>query len=252
MDSNTNYKIPKGTGIGHVHLKVAEIQRSLDFYCGLLGFELTTTYGDDAVFISAGGYHHHIGLNVWFSKNAPPAPRNSAGLFHTAILYPTRKDLAVILHRIQQAGYPLTGASDHGVSEALYLDSALPKIDIEVAKIKDIWANNSKDRDTSFATFSQCHVRGTIGEPHLRIPLQKLKELLNTNEIGSLKMKGRFVENGVGIQTENSSFYGILEGDTITQFCISNYGDKSLEEILKITKSFNLIFVNWYHADVRH
>jgi catechol 2,3-dioxygenase len=122
MDMNTNYTIPKDTRIGHVHLKVADIQRSLDFYCGLLGFEVTTTYGTDAAFISAGTYHHHIGLNVWFSKNAPPAPRNTAGLFHIAIRYPTRKDLATIFHRLQQAGYPLTGASDHGVSEALYLD----------------------------------------------------------------------------------------------------------------------------------
>lgn len=118
----TNYTIPKDTKIGHVHLKVGDLQPSLDFYCGLLGFEVMTTYGKEAAFISAGGYHHHIGLNVWFSKNAPPAPRNSAGLFHTAILYPTRKDLATILQRLRQANYPLTGASDHGVSEALYLD----------------------------------------------------------------------------------------------------------------------------------
>lgn len=118
----TKYTIPKEARIGHVHLKVSDIQRSLDFYCGLLGFELMMTYGTDAAFISAGGYHHHIGLNVWFSKNAPPAPRNRAGLFHIAILYPTRKDLAAILHRLQQADYPLTGASDHGVSEALYLE----------------------------------------------------------------------------------------------------------------------------------
>ena len=122
MDIDTNYTIPKDTRIGHIHLKVADIQRSLDFYCGLLGFELTTAYGKEAAFISAGGYHHHIGLNVWFSKNAPPAPKNATGLFHTAILYPTRKDLATILHRLRKAGYPLTGASDHGVSEALYLE----------------------------------------------------------------------------------------------------------------------------------
>lgn len=118
----TNYKIPGQTKIGHVHLKVSNLQRSLDFYCGLLGFELTTTYGEDAAFISAGGYHHHIGLNVWYSKNAPPAPDNAVGLFHTAILYPTRKDLAVIFDRIRKVSYPFTGASDHGVSEALYLD----------------------------------------------------------------------------------------------------------------------------------
>lgn len=117
-----NYKIPAETRIGHVHLKVADIQRSLDFYCGLLGFEITTTYGTDAAFISAGGYHHHIGLNVWFSRNMAPAPVNAVGLFHTAICYPTRRDLAAILHRLRAAGYPLTGASDHGVSEALYLN----------------------------------------------------------------------------------------------------------------------------------
>lgn len=122
MEDNDPYKIPAGAGIGHVHLKVADLGRSLKFYCGILGFEITTTYGEDAVFISAGGYHHHIGLNTWFSKNAPPAPKNSPGLFHTAILYPTRKDLAVILQRLQDQNYPLTGAADHGVSEALYLN----------------------------------------------------------------------------------------------------------------------------------
>lgn len=97
-ENKNNYKIPAGAGIGHVHLKVADLQRSLDLYCGLLGFELITTYGEDAAFISAGGYHHHIGLNTWFSKGGPPAPKNSTGLFHTAIIYPTRKDLAKILN----------------------------------------------------------------------------------------------------------------------------------------------------------
>ncbi len=116
------YTIPPQTQIGHVHLKVADLQRSIDFYCGLLGFEITTLYGDDAVFISAGGYHHHIGLNTWHSKGAPKASRNTVGLYHTAIVYPTRKDLAQIFVRISEAGYPFTGASDHGVSEALYLD----------------------------------------------------------------------------------------------------------------------------------
>lgn len=122
MKENTGYKIPAATRIGHVHLKVADLQRALDFYCGLLGFELVTTYGDQAAFISAGGYHHHIGLNTWFSKDAPPAPKNAAGLFHTAILYPTRKDLAIAFQRLREANYPLTGAADHGVSEALYMD----------------------------------------------------------------------------------------------------------------------------------
>lgn len=122
MDKATEYTIPSQTKIGHVHLKVADLQRSLDFYCGLLGFEVTTTYGDQAAFISAGGYHHHIGLNTWYSKNGPQAPKNTTGLFHIAILYPTRKDLAVILNRLLEAKYDLTGAADHGVSEALYLD----------------------------------------------------------------------------------------------------------------------------------
>lgn len=117
-----NYKIPTQTHIGHVHLKVADLQRAIDFYCGLLGFEITTMYGTDAVFISAGGYHHHIGLNTWYSKNGPKPSAHATGLFHTAILYPTRKDLAMIFDRIRKAGYAFTGAADHGVSEALYLD----------------------------------------------------------------------------------------------------------------------------------
>ena len=117
-----DYTIPASTRIGHVHLKVADIPRSLKFYQDLLGFQIEQRYGTDAVFISAGGYHHHIGLNTWHSKNGPPAPLHSAGLYHTAIVYPTRKDLAVILKRLLQEGYPLTGLSDHGVSEAIYLD----------------------------------------------------------------------------------------------------------------------------------
>jgi catechol 2,3-dioxygenase len=118
----SDYTIPSQTRIGHVHLKVSDMKRSLEFYVDLLGFEVTTMYGTEAAFISAGGYHHHIGLNTWYSKGGPPAPIEAAGLFHTAILYPTRKDLAVIFDRLRRAYYPLTGASDHGVSEALYLD----------------------------------------------------------------------------------------------------------------------------------
>jgi catechol 2,3-dioxygenase len=117
-----NYKIPAQTRIGHVHLKVADLERAMKFYCDLLGFELITMYGDQAAFISAGGYHHHIGLNTWYSKEAAPAPVRSVGLFHTAVLYPTRKDLAAIYQRLLDHNYPLTGASDHGVSEALYLN----------------------------------------------------------------------------------------------------------------------------------
>ena len=116
------YKIPVGTRIGHVHLKVSDLQKSLDFYSGLLGFEKMMVYGGQAAFVSAGGYHHHIGLNTWQSKGAPPAPEYAPGLYHTAILYPQRKDLAVVLKRLIDVKYPITGASDHGVSEAIYLD----------------------------------------------------------------------------------------------------------------------------------
>ncbi|MDN5285133.1 MAG: glyoxalase [Mucilaginibacter sp.] len=118
----SEYKIPTQTRIGHVHLKVSDLQQSLDFYCGLLGFEKMLMYGDQAAFISAGGYHHHIGLNTWHSKGASPAPEYAPGLYHTAILYPERKDLAVALQRLIDAKYQITGASDHGVSEAIYLN----------------------------------------------------------------------------------------------------------------------------------
>ena len=116
------YKVPDATRIGHVHLKVANLQRALQFYVGLLGFEITQHYGDSAVFLSAGGYHHHIGLNTWHSKEAAPAPVKAAGLYHLAILYPTQKDLAVIVKRLVDASYPLSGAADHGVSQAIYLN----------------------------------------------------------------------------------------------------------------------------------
>src|SRR5262245_31473375 len=107
--------------IGHVHLKVADLERALAFYRGVLGFELTQRYGSDAAFLSAGGYHHHIGLNVWESRGGSPPPRRATGLYHLAILYPTRAALASALRRLQAAGVPLEGAADHGVSEALYL-----------------------------------------------------------------------------------------------------------------------------------
>lgn len=109
------------TRIGHVHLKVADIERSLAFYCGVLGFELLQRFGTGAAFISAGGYHHHIGLNTWESKGGVPPPPGTTGLFHTAILYPTRAALADALYRVIQSGIELDGAGDHGVSEALYL-----------------------------------------------------------------------------------------------------------------------------------
>lgn len=116
------YQIPAETRIGHIHLKVTDLERALGFYRDLLGFELMQTYGSQAAFLSAGGYHHHIGLNTWHSKGAGPAPERAAGLYHTAILYPSRKALANILQRLVRAKYPLTGAADHGVSIALYLN----------------------------------------------------------------------------------------------------------------------------------
>jgi catechol 2,3-dioxygenase len=113
--------IDPGVDIGHVHLKVADIDRALDFYCGVLGFELMQRFGPEAAFISAGGYHHHIGLNTWQSRGGSPPAAGTTGLFHLAIRYPTRASLADALRRLVEARVPLEGASDHGVSEALYL-----------------------------------------------------------------------------------------------------------------------------------
>ena len=149
---NKDYIIPVQTRIGHVHLKVADINRSLDFYCDLLGFELTAMYGSNAAFISAGGYHHHIGLNTWYSKDLPAAPVNTVGLFHTAILYPTRKDLAIIYDRLRRAYYPLTGASDHGVSEALYLnDPDENGVELYWDRPQELWP---KKKDGSLEMFT--------------------------------------------------------------------------------------------------
>jgi catechol 2,3-dioxygenase len=117
----TSRPIDPQVRIGHVHLKVADLERALTFYCGVLGFDLTQRYGTQAAFVSAGGYHHHIGLNTWESLGGSPPPQGTTGLYHVAILYPTRRALAVALHRLMAAGIHLDGASDHGVSEALYL-----------------------------------------------------------------------------------------------------------------------------------
>jgi catechol 2,3-dioxygenase len=107
--------------IGHVHLKVADLDRALAFYCGVLGFEIQQRFGSQAAFISAGGYHHHIGLNTWESRGGSPPPPGTTGLYHTAILYPDRPSLADALHRVVSADIPIDGAADHGVSEAIYL-----------------------------------------------------------------------------------------------------------------------------------
>jgi catechol 2,3-dioxygenase len=113
--------IASGARIGHVHLKVADLDRAIAFYSGVLGFELMQRYGPQAAFLSAGGYHHHIGLNTWESKGGTPPPAGHTGLYHTAILYPDRTELADALRRVVEAGIPLDGAADHGVSEAIYL-----------------------------------------------------------------------------------------------------------------------------------
>jgi catechol 2,3-dioxygenase len=117
-----NYIVPATTRVGHIHLKVSDLERALTFYRDLLGFTETMRYGTQAVFLSAGGYHHHIGLNTWYSKNMGPAPQRAAGLYHTAFLFEKREELAAIYKRLNDFNYPLTGVADHGVSEALYLD----------------------------------------------------------------------------------------------------------------------------------
>jgi len=132
--------IDPGVRIGHVHLKVADLERALAFYCGVLGFELMQRYGSQAAFVSAGGYHHHIGLNTWESKGGSPPPPGTTGLYHVAILYPTRAALADALYRLTEAGIPLQGASDHGVSEALYLsDPDGNGIELYVDRPQDQW-----------------------------------------------------------------------------------------------------------------
>ncbi|GAA0878254.1 VOC family protein [Algoriphagus jejuensis] len=157
------YTIPTSTRIGHVHLKVTDLQRSLDFYCGLLGFELVMKYGKDAAFISAGGYHHHIGLNTWQSKGGRPAPKNAAGLFHTAILLPSRKDLAVIFKRLIDSKYPLTGAADHGVSEAIYLDDPDENgVELYWDRPRELWPLDEDGELTMWTR--QLDAQGLLGE----------------------------------------------------------------------------------------
>ncbi|MCB5175582.1 VOC family protein [Microvirga lenta] len=132
--------IDPGVRIGHVHLKVADLDRALGFYCGVLGFELMQRYGTQAAFVAAGGYHHHIGLNTWESQGGSPPPPGTTGLYHVAILYPTRAALADALARLAEARIPLDGASDHGVSEALYLrDPDGNGVELYWDRPRDLW-----------------------------------------------------------------------------------------------------------------
>lgn len=146
-------RIDPGVCIGHVHLKVADIDRALSFYRDVLGFEVTQRYGTDAVFLSAGGYHHHIGLNTWDSKGGRPPARGTTGLFHLAILYPSRAALADALRRIKKAGISLDGASDHGVSEAIYLrDPDGNGVELYWDRPKEAWP---RTEDGSLAMFTK-------------------------------------------------------------------------------------------------
>ena len=158
-----SYTVPSGTRIGHVHLKVSDLDKALSFYKDLLGFHTTQTYGTQAVFLAADDYHHHIGLNTWYSKNASPAPVRAAGLFHTAILYPTRKELATVFKRLLDAKYPFTGFSDHGVSEALYLnDPDENGVELYWDKPKEQWPF---DKDGNLDMYTrQLDVDSLLGE----------------------------------------------------------------------------------------
>ena len=139
------YKVHPGVGIGHVHLTVSDLKRSLEFYHDVLGFEITTWFGDQAVFLSAGGYHHHIGLNTWNGKDATPPPPGHTGLYHFAILYPSRLELARIVKRLYELNYPIAGASDHGVSESIYLtDPDGNGVELYADKMLDEWPINEE------------------------------------------------------------------------------------------------------------
>jgi catechol 2,3-dioxygenase len=149
--------------IGHVHLKVADLQRALDFYCDVLGFELTQRYGEEAAFVSAGGYHHHIGLNTWDSRGGSPPPKGATGLYHFAVLYPTRRALADALRRLTRANVSLEGASDHGVSEALYLrDPDGNGIELYWDRPQELWPRDAKEQIEMFTR--QLNVKNLLAE----------------------------------------------------------------------------------------
>ena len=154
MNSNKNPEpIGPGVRVGHVHLKVADLERALRFYCGVLGFELMQRFGAQAAFVSAGGYHHHIGLNTWESLGGSRPPPSSTGLYHVAVLYPTRAQLADALGRVLAAGIELDGAADHGVSEAIYLrDPDMNGVELYWDRPKEQWPRAA---DGSLAMFTR-------------------------------------------------------------------------------------------------
>lgn len=170
--------VAAGTRIGHVHLKVANLDRALDFYCGVLGFALIQKMGSQAAFISAGGYHHHIGLNTWESQGGKPPAPGTTGLYHLAILYPTRADLADALRRVVKAGIQLDGAADHGVSEALYLrDPDDNGVELYRDRSQDEWPRNAENGLQMFTR--PLDVRALLQESHAA-QLEKKVEIGST------------------------------------------------------------------------
>ena len=163
MSPKVSLPIDPQVRIGHVHLKVADLERALDFYCGVLGFQLMQRYGEQAAFISAGGYHHHIGLNTWESAGGKPPAPNTTGLYHIAILYPKRLQLADALSRLIQANISLEGASDHGVSEALYLrDPDGNGVELCWDRPRELWPQNSAGEIEMFTR--PLNLRGLLAE----------------------------------------------------------------------------------------
>jgi catechol 2,3-dioxygenase len=168
--------VDPGVRIGHVHLKVSDLERALEFYCGVLGFEMTQRYGTQAAFLSAGGYHHHIGLNTWESLGGSPPPAGTTGLYHTAILYPTRRALADALRRVLDAGIRPDGASDHGVSEAIYLrDPDDNGVELYWDRLPEAWPRTSQGELAMFTRRLDLddllnEVESAGGEPELSGP----------------------------------------------------------------------------------
>lgn len=165
MTENSSYQLPAETKIGHVHLKVSDLEQSINFYTNILGFTLVSRFGGQAAFVSAGGYHHHIGLNTWHSKNGKKAPTSSPGLYHVAILYPTRKDLAKALQQLIDNKYAITGVADHGVSEAIYLnDPDGNGLELYWDKPKEQWPYN-KNGELEMYT-AHLDISGLLAELH--------------------------------------------------------------------------------------
>src|SRR5882762_10937390 len=157
-EARSSYVVDARVRIGHVHLKVADIARALGFYCGVLGFEVTQRFGESAAFLSAGGYHHHLAVNTWESLGGSPPPPGTTGLYHTAILYPTRPALAAAVRRVLAAKIPLEGAADHGVSESIYLrDPDRNGVELYCDKPKEMWPHTPEGELAMFTRRLDLH-----------------------------------------------------------------------------------------------